>query len=57
LFRFMLTGSFLGCRVPAFSIRAREALSQYIAGPPLSLKKMRIEENVQLPRSDNCLAD
>jgi hypothetical protein len=32
-------------RVPAFSIRAREALSQYIARPPLSLKKITIEEN------------
>ena len=32
-------------RVPAFSIEAREALSQYIARPPLSLKKIRIEEN------------
>ena len=32
-------------RVPAFSIRAREALSQYIARPPLSLKKISIEEN------------
>jgi hypothetical protein len=32
-------------RVPAFSIKAREALSQYIARPPLSLKKISIEEN------------
>jgi len=32
-------------RVPAFSIRAREALSQYIARPPLSLKKISIQEN------------
>ena len=32
-------------RVPAFSIRAREVLSQYIARPPLSLKKIGIEEN------------
>jgi hypothetical protein len=32
-------------RVPAFLIRAREALSQYIACPPLSLKKISIEEN------------
>ena len=32
-------------RVPAFSIKAREALSQYIARPPLSLKKIGIEEN------------
>jgi hypothetical protein len=32
-------------RIPAFSIRAREALSQYIARPPLSLKKIGIEEN------------
>jgi hypothetical protein len=31
--------------IPAFSIRAREALSQYIARPPLSLKKIVIEEN------------
>ena len=31
--------------VPAFSIRARQALSQYIARPPLSLKKISIEEN------------
>jgi len=34
-------------RIPAFSIRAREALSQYIARPPLSLKKTGIEENGQ----------
>jgi len=32
-------------RLPAFSIKAREALSQYIARPPLSLKKIGIEEN------------
>jgi hypothetical protein len=32
-------------RVPAFSFRAREAISQYIARPPLSLKKISIEEN------------
>ena len=32
-------------RVPASSIKAREALSQYIARPPLSLKKIGIEEN------------
>jgi hypothetical protein len=32
-------------RIPVFSIRAREALSQYIARPPLSLKKISIEEN------------
>ena len=32
-------------RVPAFSIKAREALCQYIARPPLSLKKIGIEEN------------
>jgi hypothetical protein len=32
-------------RVPAFSIKAREALSQYIARPPLSMKKIGIEEN------------
>jgi len=32
-------------RIPAFSIRAREALSQYIARAPLSLKKIGIEEN------------
>ncbi|MCJ7798052.1 MAG: transposase, partial [Thermoleophilia bacterium] len=32
-------------RIPAFSIRARQALSQYIARPPLSLKKISIEEN------------
>ena len=31
--------------VPAFSIRARQALSKYIARPPLSLKKISIEEN------------
>jgi hypothetical protein len=31
--------------VPAFSTKAREALSQYIARPPLSLKKIGIEEN------------
>jgi len=31
--------------VPVFSIRAREALSQYIARPPLSLKKISSEEN------------
>jgi len=34
-------------RIPAFSIKAREALSQYIARPPLSLKKMSIEENAE----------
>ena len=28
--------------IPAFSIRAREALSQYIDRPPLSLKKILI---------------
>jgi pimeloyl-ACP methyl ester carboxylesterase len=32
-------------RVPVYSIRAREALSQYITRPPLSLKKISIEEN------------
>ena len=32
-------------RIPAFSDQAREALSQYIARPPISLKKMSIEEN------------
>jgi len=32
-------------RVPASSIKAREALSQYIACPPLSLKKIGIQEN------------
>jgi hypothetical protein len=32
-------------RIPAFSEQAREALSQYIARPPLSLKKIGIEEN------------
>jgi hypothetical protein len=32
-------------RIPAFSIRARQVLSQYIARPPLSLKKTDIEEN------------
>ena len=32
-------------RIPAFSDQAREALSQYIARPPLSLKKISIEEN------------
>jgi len=32
-------------RIPAFSDQARKALSQYIARPPLSLKKMSIEEN------------
>jgi hypothetical protein len=32
-------------RVPASSIKAREALSQYIARPPLSLKKIGIQEN------------
>ena len=32
-------------RIPAFSDQAREALSQYIARPPLSLKKIGIEEN------------
>lgn len=31
--------------IPAFSDKARESLSQYIARPPLSLKKMSIEEN------------
>ena len=31
--------------IPAFSDKAREALSQYIARPPLSLKKMSILEN------------
>jgi hypothetical protein len=32
-------------RIPAFSDQARQALSQYIARPPLSLKKIGIEEN------------
>ncbi len=32
-------------RIPAFSDQARQALSQYIARPPISLKKMSIEEN------------
>ena len=32
-------------RIPAFSGQAREALSQYIARPPLSLKKIRIEDD------------
>ena len=32
-------------RIPAFSDQARVALSQYIARPPLSLKKIGIEEN------------
>jgi hypothetical protein len=32
-------------RISAFSDQAREALSQYIARPPLSLKKISIEEN------------
>jgi hypothetical protein len=32
-------------RIPAFSDQAREALSQYIARPPLSLKKISIKEN------------
>jgi hypothetical protein len=31
-------------RIPAFSIRGREALSQYIARPPLSLKKKHRRE-------------
>ena len=32
-------------RIPAFSDQARKALSQYISRPPLSLKKISIEEN------------
>lgn len=32
-------------RIPALSNQARQALSQYIARPPLSLKKISIEEN------------
>ena len=32
-------------RIPAYSEKAREALSQYIARPPISLEKMSIEEN------------
>jgi hypothetical protein len=44
-------------RIPAFSDQARQALSLYIARPPLSLKKIGIEENVQLPLRGNCLAD
>jgi hypothetical protein len=44
-------------RIPAFSIRAREALSQYIARPPLSLRKIGIEQNGEATRisfsSDN----
>jgi hypothetical protein len=32
-------------RIPAGSVKTREALSQYIARPPLSLKKMSILEN------------
>jgi hypothetical protein len=32
-------------RIPAGSSKTREALSQYIARPPLSLKKMGIQEN------------
>ena len=32
-------------RIPAFSDQARQALSQYIARPPLSLKKIGIQEN------------
>jgi hypothetical protein len=32
-------------RIPAFSDQARKALSQYIARPPLSLKKISIQEN------------
>jgi len=32
-------------RIPSFSDQAREALSQYIARPQLSLKKISIEEN------------
>jgi hypothetical protein len=31
--------------IPAGSSKTREALSQYIARPPLSLKKIGIEEN------------
>ena len=43
-------------RIPAFSTRVREALSQYIARPPLSLKKIGIEENGQSPQSGDCPA-
>lgn len=32
-------------RIPAFSDKARETLSQYITRPPISLKKLSIEEN------------
>jgi len=31
--------------IPVFSDKARQSLSQYIARPPLSLKKISIEEN------------
>jgi len=31
--------------IPAGSSKTREALSQYIARPPLSLKKISIQEN------------
>jgi hypothetical protein len=31
-------------RIPAFSIKAREALSQYIARPPISLKKLVFQQ-------------
>ena len=34
-------------RIPASSEQNREALSQYIARPPLSLKKIRISENAE----------
>ena len=31
-------------RIPAFSIKAREALSQYIARPPIALKKLIFQQ-------------
>ena len=34
-------------RIPAGSAKSREALSQYIARPPLSLKKINIVENAE----------
>ena len=37
----------LSVKTAATSSKAREALSQYIARPPVSLKKMLVEEHVR----------
>jgi hypothetical protein len=35
----------MSVKIPAASSRAREALAQYIARPPISLSKMLVEEH------------